>query len=149
MVDQTTDGDWSKLGIFLVRALMHSCNSLKDKLQRLSTEWILATGYKITDYISLIKLMASLLKMLLKIPEPVRGGFHISSLTSPTHERSLVGKWHIWERCLEWKKPSRAPQESKTKNCGLGAFVWNFPFKSINNDIDTLTQFLKLLWILS
>lgn len=38
MVDQTTDGDWSKLGIFLVRALMHSCNSLKDKLQRLSTE---------------------------------------------------------------------------------------------------------------
>ena len=24
MVDQTTDGDWSKLGIFLVKALMHS-----------------------------------------------------------------------------------------------------------------------------
>lgn len=93
--------------------------------------------------------MASLLKMLLKIPEPVRGGFHISSLTSSTHERSIVGKWHIWEQCLEWKKLTCAPQESKTKNCGLGAFVWNFPFKSTNNDIDTLTQFLKLLHILS
>ena len=38
MVDQTTNGDWNKLGIFLVRALMHSYNSLKDKLQRLFTE---------------------------------------------------------------------------------------------------------------